>query len=358
VYGKHSSIYGNYGGLGGLSHGVYGFSQSGAAVVGESGNFTKYGYYDVIGALANDDYISGYGVFGAYKDYYGYLGSNEAVAGVYGHSQNGVGVSGRSTNNMGVVGQSTHDVGVYGSSNNNYGVHGNSSSGTGVYGTSTSGWAGYFDGKTHIGGNIGLQTESPNGPLHVQSTLNIVSGSNFVDRKAPLIIGDGDGSGACILIDGNQIELADESDRLNVNHNSSANVVMVNGGGDVGIGYTTPSYRLDVDGKIRGYNVSPSDMRLKKEIAPIHNALEKVSSLRGVNFKWKDEEKSDELQMGVIAQEVETVFPEAVSHDNDGYMSVAYGHLVAPLIEAIKELHAENEALQERVEALEAKLQE
>lgn len=358
VYGKHSSTYSGYGALGGLFHGVYGFNQTGAAVVGESGNLTEYGYYDVIGALANDDYLSGYGVFGAYQDYYGYLGSQEAIAGVYGHSQNGVGVSGKSTNNMGVVGQSTHDVGVYGKSDNNYGVHGHSSGGTGVYGSSTSSWAGYFAQKTYIGGNVGLQTESPNGPLHVQTTLNIVSGSNFVNRKAPLIIGDGDGSGACLLIDGNQIELADESDRLNVNHNSSANVVMVNGGGDVGIGYTNPSYRLDVNGTIRGSNVSPSDVRLKKEVIPIINALEKVSSLRGVNFKWKDEEKPDELQIGVIAQEVETVFPEAVSNDDDGYMSVAYGRLVAPLIEAIKELNTENEALKERIEALEAKLQE
>jgi hypothetical protein len=287
--------------------------------------------------MAFDDFSFGYGVHGACDGHYGQLGSVEGAAGVYGRSENGVGVGGRSTHNRGVVGQSTYDVGVYG--------------------ISSSGWAGYFTAKTYIGGNVGLQTESPNGPLHVQSTLNIVTGNNFVNRVAPLIIGDGDGSAACLLIDGNQIELADESDRLNVNHNSSANVVMVNGGGNVGIGLTNPSYRLDVSGKIRASNVSPSDMRLKKEVVPIPNALEKVRSLRGVNFKWKDGEESDRPQVGVIAQEVEGIFPEVVSTDNEGYKSVAYENLVAPLIEAIKELHAENETLKERIESLEARLQ-
>ncbi|UCE18045.1 MAG: hypothetical protein JSV84_14450 [Gemmatimonadota bacterium] len=133
VYGKHASTYGSYGGLGGLQHGVYGFSQAGAAVVGESGNLTEYGYYDVIGALANGDYLYGYGVFGAYEDLSGQLGSNEGYAGVYGRAESGVGVSGRSTNNMGVVGWSTHDTGVYGRSDNSYGVHGRSDGDAAVY---------------------------------------------------------------------------------------------------------------------------------------------------------------------------------------------------------------------------------
>ena len=128
--------------------------------------------------------------------------------------------------------------------------------------------------------------------------------------------------------------------------------------GDVGIGYTSPSYKLDVNGTIRGANIVPSDARLKREIVPIEGALEKVNSLRGVNFRWQDEEKPDELQMGVIAQEVEEVFPEAVSTDDEGYKSVAYEKLVAPLIEAIKDLKVENESLKQRIGALETKGQE
>lgn len=62
-------------------------------------------------------------------------------------------------------------------------------------------------------------------------------------------------------------------------------------------------------------------------------------------------------QIGVIAQEVETVFPELVHTDKEGYKSVSYSNLVAPLIEAVKELKQQNETLNNRVEALEKQQQ-
>lgn len=79
-----------------------------------------------------------------------------------------------------------------------------------------------------------------------------------------------------------------------------------------------------------------SDIRYKNEISTIPNALDKITQLRGVNFKWKDMEDKN-LQMGVIAQDVEKVFPELVSTNHDGYKTVAYANLVGALIEAIKE---------------------
>ena len=69
---------------------------------------------------------------------------------------------------------------------------------------------------------------------------------------------------------------------------------------------------------IWGGNVSPFVARLKKEVIPIHNALAKVNSLRGVNFKWKDGEGSHKHQMDVFAQDVEDVFPEVTSTDDAG----------------------------------------
>jgi hypothetical protein len=128
--------------------------------------------------------------------------------------------------------------------------------------------------------------------------------------------------------------------------------------GNVGIGTKNPAYKLDVNGTIRGDNVNPSDVRLKKAITPINNALERVTQLRGVNYKWIDETKGEELQMGVIAQEVEAIFPEVVSTDDEGYKSVAYNKLVSVLIEAIKELKAENEALKQSNENTAAKLEQ
>lgn len=98
-----------------------------------------------------------------------------------------------------------------------------------------------------------------------------------------------------------------------------------------------------------------SDASLKTEIKPIENALDKVLSLNGVSYKWKE---SDKLDIGVIAQDVEKVFPEAVNADEEtGLKSVNYGHLVGPLIEAVKEQQAQIEDLESRLEALEAKIE-
>ncbi|MBI3322170.1 MAG: tail fiber domain-containing protein [Candidatus Omnitrophica bacterium] len=102
---------------------------------------------------------------------------------------------------------------------------------------------------------------------------------------------------------------------------------------------------------------APSDVRLKDGIATIPNALDRVVQLRGVNFRWKEPRKGESgVRMGVIAQEVEPVFPELVSVSPDGVRYVAYPEMSGALIEAIKELKAQNDALAERVEALEEEL--
>ena len=77
--------------------------------------------------------------------------------------------------------------------------------------------------------------------------------------------------------------------------------------------------------------------------------------MRGVSFNWKDSGKAD---IGLIAQEVEKVFPELVStNEETGIKSVAYANLVSPLIQATKELKIEKDAeiseLQEKISGLE-----
>lgn len=76
-----------------------------------------------------------------------------------------------------------------------------------------------------------------------------------------------------------------------------------------------------------------SDERLKEDIKPIENALEKVLKLTGYTFKMTT---NDTQSTGVIAQEVQQILPEAV-RQNEEYLSVAYGNMVGLLIEAIKE---------------------
>lgn len=76
---------------------------------------------------------------------------------------------------------------------------------------------------------------------------------------------------------------------------------------------------------------SLSDYRYKTNIETIQNSLDKVNALRGVSYSMEDSN-----EVGLIAQEVENVVPEAVSGDNP--KTVAYGNLVGLLVEAIKEL--------------------
>jgi hypothetical protein len=132
-----------------------------------------------------------------------------------------------------------------------------------------------------------------------------------------------------------------------------ANVMSIMGG-NVGIGYAAPAYKLDVNGTVRGNNVAPSDARLKKDIKKISGALENVKQLSGVSFEWID--KNTGIQLGVIAQEIEKIFPDVVMTDPSGYKSVAYEKLAAVLIEALKDLKTKNKALKKRLKLLEKKL--
>lgn len=93
-----------------------------------------------------------------------------------------------------------------------------------------------------------------------------------------------------------------------------------------------------------------SDKRYKENIKPIENALDKVKAINGVTFNWneKSHKETGKKDVGVIAQEVEEVFPEIVETRRNGYKAVDYQKLTAVLIESVKELTA-------KVEALEAK---
>ena len=110
----------------------------------------------------------------------------------------------------------------------------------------------------------------------------------------------------------------------------------------VGIRNDNPSYELDVSGTIRANNVSASDRVWKKEIKPISNATGRLKLINPVSYSWRtdefpEENFDDHRHMGVIAQELETVLPELVYVDNEGYRSVDYTSLIALLIKAVQE---------------------
>jgi len=132
-------------------------------------------------------------------------------------------------------------------------------------------------------------------------------------------------------------------------------------GTNVGIGTTSPSYKLHVNGRIKSIGINEtSDKRLKTNIRDIDSALNAVLNLQGVYYEWKDslvrEGYPEGTQAGFIAQEVLEVLPMVVEQDQQGYYSVEYTRIVPFLVEAIKalekrvsQLEEENKMLNKRV---------
>lgn len=93
-----------------------------------------------------------------------------------------------------------------------------------------------------------------------------------------------------------------------------------------------------------------SDISLKTDVKPLSAPLDKLLSLRGVEFRWKHEPSGREI--GMIAQEVEPVFPELVSVGPDGLKSIQYDGFTAVMIEAMKQQQAQITSLQEQLRNL------
>jgi len=127
----------------------------------------------------------------------------------------------------------------------------------------------------------------------------------------------------------------------------------------LGVGTTSPSYKLHVNGAVSGVSIYASDdiqafsdRRIKGDIKVVEDAINKINQINGVTFTRLDaEEDNKHRHAGVIAQEVEAIFPEVVHTDaKTGMKSVAYGNLNALLIEAIKELSKKVKDLEDKLD--------
>ena len=93
---------------------------------------------------------------------------------------------------------------------------------------------------------------------------------------------------------------------------------------------------------------SSSDKRLKNNIKPIKSSLEKISNLSGYSFDWNEKQDAySGKDYGVIAQEVEELFPEMVTTRDNGMKAVKYDRLIPVLIEAVKELNMKIKTLED-----------
>ena len=188
-----------------------------------------------------------------------------------------------------------------------------------------------------------------------------------------------------------------------VNTTSSSELFRINGNGNVGVGVNAPAFRLDVGDRMRirstpgnsagvwlnsddnitspafigmkandevgfygqtgtagwrfyvntttgngwmqGTLTQNSDMRLKKDISLLQNSLQKITQLNGYTYHWKNENTDSRLQTGVLAQEVQKLFPELVTENKEGILAVNYSGLIPVMIESIKEQQMQIEKL-------------
>jgi hypothetical protein len=92
-----------------------------------------------------------------------------------------------------------------------------------------------------------------------------------------------------------------------------------------------------------------SDQRLKDNITPIEDPLAKVLSISGNTYIWNEKSGKEGNDVGVIAQEILEVLPEAVKERDNGYLAVDYHRIVPLLVEAIKELSHKVEVLEQKL---------
>ena len=185
------------------------------------------------------------------------------------------------------------------------------------------------NGNILIPGNVGVGTKTPNRPLHIV-------GSSSADMSLQATSGLANWRTWNMIVNGTPGASQNLTFRILNDAGTTAMLnplVLWNDG--------TASFASSITAS--AYNV-PSDLRLKTDIQPLENTLDKVLRVRGVSYVMKaDETKTRKI--GVIAQELEQEYPELVATDDKGMKSVSYANLTPVLIEAVKALKAENDAL-------------
>ena len=192
-----------------------------------------------------------------------------------------------------------------------------------------------------VGGNVGIGTDSPTSKLSVtgtiSSTSDMVAGGNFSTGNALRFFTNPQTEAAYIgYTNGSNLYYRTHGGR---DHNfTGGNMVLEK---DLRVANTAYATQFN----------ATSDERLKKNINSLDSGLEELLRVQTKTYNWKDESKPINLQIGVIAQQLETVFPELVDNSQE-YKSVNYIGLIPVMIEAIRDLDTENTELKAMIMSL------
>ncbi len=228
-------------------------------------------------------------------------------------------------------------------------------------------------------GNVGIGTSNPSFKMDVSgsnSTLARLNNSSAINGAETFVLSaavssqtglaisqwDSGGIGTAWITFANTNHTTHTSDIQLSTRNFSTGLI-VKDSGSVGIGTTSPSQMLTVNGNAgntTGVWVNNSDKRLKKNIQPLGNFLEKLTELRPVTFEWKDPKKlnaKDGKHIGFIAQEVEKVFPYWVDTDKDGMKWLSMEGVNAAFVQSFKEVALRLRSGNDRISAVTQKIE-
>jgi hypothetical protein len=261
------------------------------------------------------------------------------------------------------------------------------------FGTRSNAFTVYKDGNAYLQGNFGIGTTAPSAQLHVNGNAYI-NGNMGIGTATPVNKLDVSGGNNWDLLNGEgDFRIGNSSYRLKIGvalggggagavgimqfgQTGGYNVLSLGAQGNfllflngssqnVGVGTGTPDYKLTVNGTAwcSSGSWTGSDVRWKRNITNLDNTLSGIMSLQAVNYDLRTEEFpqmgfESGSQIGLIAQDVEKVFPLLVNTDNKGYKAVAYDKLSVVLVEAVKEQQKQIDSVRQENRQLKSELDE
>jgi DNA-binding beta-propeller fold protein YncE len=200
------------------------------------------------------------------------------------------------------------------------------------------------------GGNVGIGTTAPVAALHIDGAEGTST------TAVGVTLGGGSSSNPNIeLRSVGRTPYIDFAETSGVDFTTR----LISQGGTLNVAYggaaSQPTYLFKVNGGLQCTSLNQtSDARLKTQVRPLTGALASVLALRGVRYRWnalgvQRGGTAGAEQVGLLAQELEQVYPELVSTDAQGYKAVNYAQLTPVLLEALKEQQLQIRVLQDQV---------